>query len=67
MWQAPDQEELVRDHALQRGGLQKERRGLQVSISSTFLRTNFFVQTSFWQLFLVTFWLWQKFLQKTQA
>ncbi len=32
----------------------------QVSISSTFLRTNFFVRMSFWQLFLVTFWLWQK-------
>jgi len=31
-----------------------------VSILSTFLRTNFFVRMSFWQLFLVTFWLWQK-------
>ncbi len=36
MWQAPDQEELVRNHALQRRGLQEERWGLQVSISPMF-------------------------------
>ncbi len=30
------------------------------SISSTFLRTNFFARTLFQQLFLVTSWLWQK-------